>query len=153
MQQMALDRVEKMIIELLQADGRVSFVYMAENIGVTEGTIRRKYNRLVSEGIVRIVGIADPRTVGFSSLTIIGLAVAPGMVETVAQEVSELDAVYYVATTTGNLDIMIRAYFPDNSCLSRFITKQLSRIEGITEINTALVLDVYKETFDWGVAF
>ena len=46
----ALDKTEREIIRLLQKDGRMSFVDMADQIGVTEGTIRRKFYRLVEEG-------------------------------------------------------------------------------------------------------
>ncbi len=147
-----LDRTEKKIIHLLQRDGRMSFVDMAANIGVTEGTVRRKYYRLVNEGIIRIVGIADPFQVGFSSLTIIGLNVEPGKIEDVARKVGSLDSVKHVVVTTGNSDIIIQAYFPKNEDLASFVVNQLTKIDGVREVNTSLILGVYKQSFDWGVA-
>ena len=45
----SLSSTDKEIIKLLQQDGRMSFVEMAERIGVTEGTIRRKFYRLGEE--------------------------------------------------------------------------------------------------------
>ncbi len=55
-----LDKTEREIIKLLQKDGRMSFVDMAEQIGVTEGTIRRKFYRLLEEGVIKIAAVTDP---------------------------------------------------------------------------------------------
>lgn len=148
----ALDQTEKRIVQLLQRDGRMSFVDMAANIGVTEGTVRRKYYRLVNEGLLHIVGIAEPFKVGFNSLAIIGLRVEPSKLDEVAKEVSALDEVKYVAVTTGDSDIMMQAYFRNNDDLSTFLITRLTKIDGVIEINTSLILGVFKQTFDWGVA-
>lgn len=148
----ALDQTEKKIVQLLQRDGRMSFVDMAASIGVTEGTVRRKYYRLVNEGLLHIVGIAEPLKMGLNSLAIIGLSVEPGKLEDVAREVSALDEVKYVAVTTGGSDIIMQAYFRNNDDLSFFLINRLTKIDGVTEVNTSLILGVYKQAFDWGVA-
>ena len=148
----ALDQTEKKIVQLLQRDGRMSFVDMAASIGVTEGTVRRKYYRLVNEGLLHIVGIAEPLKMGLNSLAIIGLSVEPGKLEDVAREVSALGEVKYVAVTTGSSDIIMQAYFRNNDDLSFFLINRLTKIDGVTEVNTSLILGVYKQAFDWGVA-
>lgn len=148
----ALDQTEKKIVQLLQRDGRMSFVDMAASIGVTEGTVRRKYYRLVNEGLLHIVGIAEPFKMGLNSLAIIGLSVEPGKLEDVAREVSALGEVKYVAVTTGSSDIIMQAYFRNNDDLSFFLINRLTKIDGVTEVNTSLILGVYKQAFDWGVA-
>ena len=46
---------------------------------------------------------------------------------------------------------MIHGYFPSNNDLSSFLVDRLAYIEGITEVNTSLVLEIHKQSFDWGV--
>lgn len=146
-----LDRIERQIIILLQQDGRKSFVDLAETIGVAEGTIRRKFSRLLEEGFIKIAAVTDPFRVGLHSPAIIGLKVARSMVEQVAQQLASLEAVRYVALTTGMYDIIIEVICQSNAELSDFILKDLSRVEGILETNSSLLLKIYKQSYDFGV--
>ncbi|MFO8059038.1 MAG: Lrp/AsnC family transcriptional regulator [Bacillota bacterium] len=147
-----MDKTEKKIMKLLQSDGRKSFVDMADDVGVTEGTIRRKFYRLVREGIIRISGVSDPFKIGFKSPAIIALNVEPGKMREVAERISQLEPLYYVGLTTGIFDIIVQGVFPTNEDLARFIMEDLGNIEGIREINTSLLLRIYKQSFEWGVA-
>ncbi len=147
-----LDKTEREVIKLLQRDGRMSFVDMAKEIGVTEGTIRRKFNRLMEEQILKIAAVANPFVIGFHTPAIIGLNVETSKLEKVVEQLCGLDKVRYVSTTTGIFDIVIECHFSSNQELYRFIVEGLGRIEGITDTNTSLVLHVYKNTFEVGVA-
>lgn len=147
-----LDKTEKAMILLLQRDGRMSFVDMAKEIGVTEGTIRRKFNRLVSEGILHIAAVADPFKVGFQAPVVIGLKVDPARLGQVIRDLVALPAIRYVIACTGEFDLMAEGYFAGNPELSAFLLHDLSAIEGIREIRTSLVLGMFKQTFTWGVA-
>ena len=149
---MKLDDTEKKIMKLLQQDGRKSFVDMADEVGVTEGTVRRKFYRLVREGIIRIAGVSDPFKIGFDSPAIMALNVDPGKISKVVEQLSELDSLHYVGMTTGIFDIIVHGLFPSNEDLARFILEDLSTIEGVREINTSLLLRIYKQSFEWGVA-
>lgn len=147
-----LDRTEKEIIALLQRDGRMSFVDMAKEIGVTEGTIRRKFNRLTGDGIIHIAAIAEPFKVGFQTMAMISIAAEPSRVEEVARAVAALPRIHYVALVTGHYDIVAQGCFVSNLELSEFLLHELGKIAGIKEVSTSLLLHVQKQTFTWGVA-
>lgn len=147
-----LDKTEREIIQLLQQDGRMSFVDLAKAVGVTEGTIRRKFNRLVGEGIIRIAAVADPFAVGFESPAVISLKVEPAALDEVIARVVDLPEIRYVALCTGEYDLVCEGYFASNQDLSRFLVERLAKIEGIRDISTSLILRVAKQSFTWGVA-
>lgn len=147
-----LDKTERQMILLLQRDGRMSFVDMAKEIGVTEGTIRRKFSRLVEEDIIHIAAIADPFKVGFETPAFIGINVETARIEDVVQKISQLPRVRYVAAATGEYDIIVEGYFASNQELSQFIIEDLGKIEGIKDSTTSLLLKIYKQSFTWGVA-
>lgn len=148
---MQLDKVERQIILLLQKNGRMSYVEMAEHIGVAEGTIRRKVNRLVEEGIIKVAAVANPHAIGFDTPAIISIKTETGKVMEVAAELTRLPGVRFVALATGSFDVIIEGYWANNQELFHFLTQELSKVKGIREYNTSLVLQIMKQAYDWGV--
>ena len=55
-----LDDTDRTIIELLQADGRMAFTKVAAEVGLTEGAIRQRVQRLTDAGVMQIVAVTDP---------------------------------------------------------------------------------------------
>lgn len=147
----SLSKTDRQIIRLLQEDGRMSFVDMAERIGVTEGTIRRKFYRLAEEGIVKIGAQSDPFTIGFMTPAVIGLNVQPSKLREVVEQLNRLPRVRQLLLTTGIFDVIVFGYFSSNRELARFITEDLARIDGITDTNTSVVLELAKDTFEIGL--
>lgn len=148
---MPIDKIERYIILLLQKNGRMSYVEMAEHIGVTEGTIRRKVNRMVEEGIIKIAAVASPFAIGFDTPAIITIKTQTGKVLEVADQLVQLPGVRFVALTTGSYDIIMEGYWANNQELSNFLLTELAKVQGIREYNTSLVLDIKKQAYDWGV--
>src|SRR5437588_4365556 len=86
-----VDALDRKIIALLQRDGRRPFAEIRRELGVSEGTIRLRYQRLVSTGVLQVVGIPDPFKVGLQSMAMIGVNVSidgPRSVYEVADEIS-----------------------------------------------------------------
>lgn len=147
----SLDKHERQILLLLQKDGRMSIVDIAQAIGVTEGTVRRKLARLFGEGIIKVAAVADPQAIGFNSPAIIGLKVDRGRVLEVAEAVCRLKEVRYAALTTGDNDLVIEGYWANNEELSRFLLDELPKVQGILETRTSLLLRLLKQSYDWGL--
>ncbi len=59
-----LDEIDNQLINLLQRDGRASNIDLARQMGVSEGTIRRRFRNLVKEEIIRVVAIPDASKLG-----------------------------------------------------------------------------------------
>ena len=71
-----MDELDKLILQTLQEDGRTPFTQIARQAGVSETTIRSRYQNLVKEGIISTVGIVDPYALGFEAPALIGVSVA-----------------------------------------------------------------------------
>ena len=69
----ALDTVDKQIIERLQEDGRLPYTRLAAAVGLSEAAVRQRVQRLVESGVMQIVAVTDPLTVGFRRMAMIGL--------------------------------------------------------------------------------
>ncbi len=70
-----LDDVDKRIIEQLQQDGRRPYTQIAPVVGLSEAAVRQRVQRLIDSGVMQIVGVTDPKMVGFGRQAMIGLTV------------------------------------------------------------------------------
>lgn len=144
-----LDEFDREIIRLLQEDGRMPFLTIANQLGLAEGTVRRRVGKLLDEGLLRIVGIADPFRVGLQTVAVVGLKVDRGKIQPIATALSALREVRYVALSTGNYDLVIEVVVSNNDELLTFLVDTLRQIPGINNTGTSVVLKVAKEDLAW----
>jgi len=91
---MQLDRLDFAILSSLQKDGRMSFTVMAKKLKVSIGTIRTRFNKMIKDGTVNIIGRVTPEKVGFRSYAHIAVYVRPATLkEKVAQRIVKLSEV------------------------------------------------------------
>jgi Lrp/AsnC family transcriptional regulator for asnA, asnC and gidA len=144
-----MDELDKIILQTLQEDGRTPFTRIAKQAGVSETTIRSRYNSLVEEGIVRSVGVVDPYALGFQAPAIIGVSVEPGMVDQVARTIADLSEASYLVMTLGRFDLLIEVFCRDLPHLTDFITQQIHSLPGVRSTETLVIARSYKLTYRW----
>lgn len=146
-----LDDFDRSIIRLLQQDGRMPFLTIANQLGLAEGTVRRRVAKLLDEGLLQIVGIANPFKVGLQTVAVVGLKVDRAKIDPIAKALSALSEVRYVALSTGNYDFVIEVVVASNDELLTFLVDKLSEIPGINNTGTSIVLKVAKEDLAWEI--
>lgn len=140
----SLDDLDFAILSYLQKDGRMSFTVIAEKLKVSIGTIRTRFNKLIKDGTVNIIGRVDPEKVGFRSYAHIAVYVRPATLkERVAQKISKLSEVSFLAMTSGDYDLEVDVMCRDNDHLVQFVN-ELSKIEGVYQTKTTIYFKVYK---------
>jgi Lrp/AsnC family transcriptional regulator for asnA, asnC and gidA len=145
-----IDALDRKIIALLQPDGRRPFSDIAAELGVSEGTVRQRYQRLVNAGVLQIVGVADPFKIGFHSMAMIGVNVAidgATTVNDVAQAITAFPEVSYVVMSTGGFDLLVEVIMESNTDLVDFLQEKLHRVKGVRRTETFMILRVYKMSF------
>jgi DNA-binding Lrp family transcriptional regulator len=100
-----MDDLERGILQALQIDPRAGFSKIAEVLGVSEQTVARRYRRLRGEGLLRIVGLVDPRSVGQSEW-MVRVGCRPGGVGRLAEALARRDDVSWVTLTAGGSEIV-----------------------------------------------
>lgn len=139
-----LDDLDFAILSYLQQDGRMSFTVIADKLKVSIGTIRTRFNKLIEDGTVNIIGRVNPEKVGFRSYAHIAVYVRPATLkEKVAQKISKLSEVSFLAMTSGDYDLEVDVMCRDNDHLVQFVN-QLSAIEGVYQTKTTIYFKVYK---------
>ena len=142
------DGMEQEIISLLQEDGRMPYVKIAQILGVTEGTIRRKVQALMDEGIINIAAICNPFMIGFDAPAFIGMDVERSRIKEVTAELVKMPEVQFLAVTTGPYDIITQVVLRSNSELYDFILNKLAALDGIKDTHTFLIMNICKQTWN-----
>lgn len=142
-----LDEIDLQIIDALREDGRTAFAQIADQLGVSPGMIRMRYNRLAEEGYIKVVAITNPLRMGYEAMAMIGVRTEGRKMVEVAEQIAALDEVVYLVVTSGRYDIMAEVFCRDKADLLRFITEKLYSIEGIRETESFMQLKIVKEVY------
>ncbi len=146
---MVLDDADRAIIEQLQQDGRRAFTHIAKAVGLSEGAIRQRVQRLLDADVMQIVAVTDPVQVGFSRQAMVGLRVE-GDVTAVAEQVAALREVDYVVVTAGSFDLLVEVVCEDDEHLLDLVSRRLRALPGVRTTETFVYLKLRKQRYDWG---
>jgi Lrp/AsnC family transcriptional regulator, regulator for asnA, asnC and gidA len=143
-----LDSTAKQIIEQLQQDGRRSYAAIGKAVGLSEAAVRQRVQRLLDTGVMQIVAVTDPLTLGFRRQTMIGIR-CEGDLERVAEHLAVLDEIDYVVITAGSFDILIEVVCEDDDHLLEILSRVRS-VPSVTGTETFVYLKLRKQTYSWG---
>ena len=144
-----VDDVDKALIEALQQDGRLPYTKLAVEVGLSEAAVRQRVQRLVEAGVVQIVAVTDPLTLGFRRMAMIGLKVE-GDLRTVANNIAALPEVSYVVVVGGSFDLMMEVVCEDDDHLLMLLNDRVRSIAGVRSTETFTYLKLFKQTYAWG---
>ena len=128
---MQIDDLDRKILQHLRDDGRVSYVTLANEFAVSEGTIRKRVRKLEENQVLQIVGVTDPFKVGMDTVAFIWLKVERNKLECVINEVKTIKEIRYLVITTGSYDVVAMAVLPNRERLIQLLNKQLGQIPGV----------------------
>jgi len=147
-----LDELDRRVIKILQADGRQPNTEIARALHVSETTVRKRIAQLVSRGLINIVAVPTPRAAGLNLSAIIGISVHLPKLREISEELKRQREIRYVGVSTGRYDIIVEAFFFDQQHFLDFISNRLSRMDGITGLETSMILDIVKFSYEWEIA-
>lgn len=147
----SIDHLDREIIAILQQDGRTANAEIARQLGVAEGTVRRRIERLIDEGIIKIAAVTDPFKVGIGIVVLINLDVELSHLEEVANKLVEMPCVRIVAYSTGVHDMLVEALFSSQQDLLEFLKDKLPLIPGIRKTETSILLNILKRSYEWEI--
>jgi Lrp/AsnC family transcriptional regulator for asnA, asnC and gidA len=144
-----LDDVSRRLVEALQCDGRRSYAALAQDVGLSEAAVRQRVKRLLDDGVMQIVAVTDPMTIGFSRQAMVGIK-ATGDLRAIAETLSGLPELEYVVICAGSFDLLIELVCEDDDHLLRVLDESIRSIEGVRETETFVYLRLVKQSYAWG---
>jgi Lrp/AsnC family transcriptional regulator for asnA, asnC and gidA len=144
-----IDAIDQQIIRSLQDNGRKSNVDIARQVGVTEATIRKRLDRLLSERIIHPAISIDLAQIGLGTGAMIALQVDLTFIGQIAEQLARLSQVRSVCYTTGEYDLFVEAVFASDQNLLYFLTNEIAAIDGIRKTSTFHILRRIKDECQW----
>lgn len=135
-----MDETNKAIIRQL-CDGRKPFSAIAEELDITENTVRSRVNKLIDEGVLQISGLVNPEAIPGLQVVMMGVKLKTLDLERKAKEFSELRGVISVAVITGRYDLFVQLVLSDDEGLSLldFFKYELDKVSEISDVETYVV--------------
>jgi Lrp/AsnC family transcriptional regulator for asnA, asnC and gidA len=143
-----LDDTSKQIIEQLQADGRRSYAAIGKAVGLSEAAVRQRVQRLQDAGVVQIVAVTDPLTLGFRRQAMIAVKCDGGLSD-VADKLAAIEEVDYVVITAGSFDLLLEVVCEDDDHLLSVLSL-VRAVPSVTSTETFVYLKLRKQTYSWG---
>ncbi|GAA4656322.1 Lrp/AsnC family transcriptional regulator [Streptomyces chumphonensis] len=144
-----IDAVSLAIIEQLQEDGRRPYAAIGKAVGLSEAAVRQRVQKLQDQGVMQIVAVTDPLTVGLLRQAMVGINV-DGDLEPVAEALAELTEVDYVVVTAGSFDLLVEIVCEDDEHLLEMINKRIRTLPGVRSTESFVYLKLRKQTYTWG---
>ncbi len=142
-----MDEIDREIILALKSDGRTPFAQIAEKLGLSAGTIRKRFNRMEAEGVLKVVISTNPMLIGYQSMALIGIKADVRHLEEIASQIAQYEEVIYLIICTGTYNLIAEVVCNDNNHLLKFLTEKLYAVPGIRETDTFTYLKVIKEVY------
>src|SRR6478735_8169090 len=108
-----LDAIDRAIIERLQVDGRVPYTRLGTAVGLSEAATRQRVQRLTDAGVLQVVGVTNPLSVGRRRMAMIGVR-SSGPTDAVATELRQIDDIDYLVVTAGSFDFLCEVVVADD---------------------------------------
>lgn len=150
MPKQTLDRIDRRILESLQADGRLTNQDLAARIALSPSPCLRRVRALEDAGVIRqYVALLDPLKVGLGMLAYVTVKLEKKgkmPVDQFIRAVQSWPEVIACYSMTGDMDYLMRVQVEDLDHYSRFIMDTLLKQPGVIDIRSNFVLERVKDT-------
>lgn len=135
-----IDATNKQIIRALR-DGRKPFSAIAEELGITENTVRSRVNKLIDDGVLTVSGLVDPEHMPSLQVAVMGIKVTTMDLERKARELSALRGVISCSVVTGRYDLILHIELSqeEEHSLLNFFKDELVKVDEIAGVETFIV--------------
>ncbi|HSY30159.1 MAG TPA: Lrp/AsnC family transcriptional regulator [Burkholderiaceae bacterium] len=162
MASLPLDKTDRKILAILQADGRLSNQEVAERVNLSPSPCLRRIKHLEEAGVIRqYVALLDPDKIGLGLLAYVNVRLEkhsdtpqPGGARTAssspradfAASVANWPEVVACYAMTGEMDYLLRVHVEDMEHFSRFMMETLLRHPAVLDVKSSFALQRIKDT-------
>ena len=141
-----LDDVNLRIIDILSKDSSTTFVEIAKQIGISDGTVHLRVRRLIAAGIITKFTISvDNNLLGYDHLAFIRINLKPGFTDQVIEELSNIEEVLEIHEMHNAFDLFLKIRAKNLSDIRDIIEKKIRRLPNVLETELMTVLKTSKE--------
>jgi DNA-binding Lrp family transcriptional regulator len=139
-----LDPLDIAVIEILQEDGRASYRQIARLLSTTEKSVRGAVLRLLETSVIEITAVTFPPLLGYRAMASVGIRCSPDRpLREIASALTRIEAVDYVALTSGGFDLFVWLTCMDRAALLEVLDSELRPTAGVASIEVFFHLGLH----------
>lgn len=146
----SLDRIDRKILEALQADGRLTNQDLAARVSLSPSPCLRRVRALEEAGVIRqYVALLEPRKVGLGLCACVTVKLEKKgkmPIDQFTRSVQAWPEVVACYSMTGDMDYLMRVQVADLDHYSRFVMDKLLKQPGVLDVKSNFVLERIKDT-------
>ncbi len=139
------DDIDMRIANILGHDGRASNRDIARRLGISEGSVRQRLNRLIQNGTLRVTANLNVEELEDRYLAVVAIKLEGRRLTECAMEIDRLPGVQSTMIVTGQYDLILTVLLDSRQGLVDFVTQQLSHVQGVRDSETFVVLKNYSQ--------
>lgn len=137
-----LDDVDRRLIDLLRADGRLSMAELARQANVSRANAYQRVGRLRESGVIRgFTARVDAEALGLGVAALIMVDIDQHRWRDLRAKLLELPGIEYLALTMGEFDFVLRVRVTDVHALRDVVLERLQSMEGVRSTRTVFILE------------
>lgn len=145
-----MDAIDAQLLRLLQADGRITIVRLAEAVGLSQASTHERVARLRREGfILGYEAVLNTEKLSSGLLVFAEISVAdpnPGIGRALRAAVQVRQEVIECHEVDGRFDYLLKTRVPDMHAYKNFVASVVWSLPGVREVRTYAVIDEIKNT-------
>lgn len=145
-----LDEVDQLIVAALQLSPRASWARIADALEISESTVLRRGERLLSTRRIRVSALPDPLRCGLGFPVVVRLTCEVGSSHSVAHELALRPDARLVVVVASSYDVLVEFVVQSRAHLEVVLCEGLKTIPGIVRSESATVIRTFKTSYDWG---
>ncbi|WP_432735402.1 Lrp/AsnC family transcriptional regulator [Maridesulfovibrio sp. FT414] len=138
---LVLDEVDSKIIEELQQNGRESYKNIARKLGVSDGTVRLRTERMIKHDYLRITASVNPLYFENSLIAMVGINLEERANTDIMERIAAVSGVQSVINVSGRFDLLVEVFVSSRNAFRQFLVDDLSNVGGIKSTETFMFLD------------
>ena len=138
-------KIDQSVIDLIKhlRNGRKSLKKIADDLGLSENTVRSRVNQLKQEGILDIAGVVSPEALPGHRVVVVGVKLSTMSLVKKGEEFSRLKGVVSVSVVTGRFDLILVVLLKEGFGLLEFYTDEVAALKDVQSVETFVVYKSY----------
>jgi len=143
-----LDQLDHQLIQALQLDGRVPFARLAQLVDVSEQTVARRFRRLRTAGVIRVLGLVSPTPLGESSW-IVRIQSRPDAAVALAEALARRPDAGWVSLTSGGSEIICVVWSRTSRQRDELLLQRLPKTAQVNGFSAHAILHRFDDVSGW----
>lgn len=145
-----VDSIDRLILNELQTDGRVSHAELADRVGLSTSACHRRVRRLEAEGVIAgYVMILDTEAIGRDLDVFVEVSLRSQSRESLRQfesEVGDCPELLSCHLVAGDADYLLHLAVKDHRDFERIYNRYLSQFTGVARLRSSFAIRTIHET-------